>query len=244
MNTESFFDGLLAKHYDDLYGSRDVRSEIKLVLERSRTWLSGGRISALDVGCGTGHHLVALKEQRVSCVGMDIAPALVELARERLPDCRIEVADLRTFALGQQFDLILGLFGVFDYLWRIEDVRAALRSIAMHLRRGGIFYFTVSRAATMNPQPQERTVELEDGGKLYRKTTVTDYDPDGITVKLRYEFERRAAAGGITGNHYEIHIMRAWTKTELILFLGEAGLRIENSWPDGATLHVMARRTG
>ena len=37
----------------------------------------------LDVGCGPGRHTLALLEQGVSCVGIDVLPAAVSLARER-----------------------------------------------------------------------------------------------------------------------------------------------------------------
>lgn len=243
MNDTAFFDGLLAEGYDALYGSRDVAGEIRVALERGRTWLGGSKLSVLDVGCGTGHHLTALFEQRQDAVGMDISPALVEIARKRLPDCRIEVADLRTFALGEQFDMVIGLFGVFDYLWQVESIRAALRSVAMHTRRGGILYLSVSRAAAMNPQAQKRAVALDDGRCLERTTTPSDYDADGISVKLRYDFEL-FDGHELVATHYEQHIMRAWTKTELRLFLDEAGFRLEDTWPDGAAMYVMARRVG
>jgi len=243
MNDTAFFDGLLAESYDALYGGRDVDAEIKLVLERTRSWLGGSKLSVLDVGCGTGLHMQALLKQRQDVVGMDISPALVAIAQRNLPDERIEVGDLRTFALGQQFDLVLALFGVFDYLWQIEGIRASLRSVAMHTRRGGILYLVVSRASTMAPEEQDRRITLDDGRVLQRWTTPSAYDPDGISVKLRYDFKLTELDGSFT-EHYELHIMRAWTKTELQLLLDEAGFRIENTWVDGPTMHVMARRTG
>lgn len=38
---------------------------------------------ALDVGCGPGRHLVALAERRVFCLGIDISPVFLELARRQ-----------------------------------------------------------------------------------------------------------------------------------------------------------------
>jgi SAM-dependent methyltransferase len=241
---DPFFDGLLAEGYDALYANRDVDGEIRLVLERAGGWLGSRRqLQVLDVGCGTGQHLRALIKHHANVVGIDVSAALVEIARKTVPDVRLEVADIRTFGLGQRFDLVLALFGVFDYLWRIEDVRAGLRSVAMHLRRDGMLYMVVSRAAAMDPKPQTAEVTLSDGSKLLRCTTPTPYDADDSTVKLTYDF-LRTGVDGAEIHHQETHVMRAWTKTELQLFLGEAGFRIEHTWSQGAALHVLARRVG
>jgi SAM-dependent methyltransferase len=238
----AFFSGVLASGYDALYRGRDVDAEVKLVLERAGGWLGRDKLNVLDLGCGTGQHIEALARRGHRAVGVDVSPALVVLARERNPDARIEVADLQTFALGERFDLAVALFGVFDYLWSLEQVRAGLRSTALHLRRDGVLYMVVSRAGAMTPDWRFVEVELDDGTRLLRWTKPSDYDADSGIVKLTYEF-LLLDDDRVVARHQETHVMRGWTTTELRLFLGEAGFRVEAVTAQGATFHALARRT-
>src|SRR5688572_31538984 len=48
----------------------------------------------LDAGCGAGGALLVAREMGADVAGLDAAPALVAIARERLPGARIEVGEL------------------------------------------------------------------------------------------------------------------------------------------------------
>jgi SAM-dependent methyltransferase len=75
----------------------------------------------LDVGCGTGEHVLMAAEAGSDAVGIDIAPTAIRLAQakaeERGSPARFVVGDaLELGSLGEQFDTVLdcGLFHVFD----------------------------------------------------------------------------------------------------------------------------------
>jgi SAM-dependent methyltransferase len=66
----------------------------------------GGAI--LDLGCGSGEPIGRyFIEQGCEVVGVDAAPALVEICRGRFPDQEWVVADMRTLSLGRRFAGIL-----------------------------------------------------------------------------------------------------------------------------------------
>jgi 2-polyprenyl-3-methyl-5-hydroxy-6-metoxy-1,4-benzoquinol methylase len=94
--------------------------------------------SVLELGTGTGWMALLLAEAGLEVVGVDIAPANVELARAQSTrwggDASFEVADLEELSLPRRFDAVL----VFDALHHLERPEEAVRRAAAHLNPGGI----------------------------------------------------------------------------------------------------------
>src|SRR5436309_16099581 len=64
--------------------------------------------SLLDVACGTGWHLELLSN-RYEVEGVDLSPAMLELARARVSASALHSGDMRAFDLGSQFDAVICL---------------------------------------------------------------------------------------------------------------------------------------
>jgi 2-polyprenyl-6-hydroxyphenyl methylase/3-demethylubiquinone-9 3-methyltransferase len=104
----------------------------------------------LDLGCGTGHHLLALAPEVARGIGVDVSPGMIELARARLrgSPSRANVAfdvdnaeELKGIA-DQSVDLAVCI-GTFEH---ILDKQAALASIYRVLKAGGRFFCLAPRA--------------------------------------------------------------------------------------------------
>ena len=71
-----------------------------------RTRIGPGR-SVLDLGCGAGVFCRLAADAGASVTGIDAAPALVEIARERVPDGRFDVGDIQTLPYeDRSFDVV------------------------------------------------------------------------------------------------------------------------------------------
>lgn len=73
--------------------------------------------SVLDVGCGVGHlyDFLTSRDLRIDYTGYDIAPAVVEAARRRLPHVEIQMLDIVATDVDRaQFDFVVasGLFSL------------------------------------------------------------------------------------------------------------------------------------
>ena len=86
---------------------------------------------ALDIGCGSGRYSIELARRGAEVVGLDFAPAMVELARELAEEagvaerCHFEQCDFLSWSAPHHFDICLGM-GFFDY---IKDPGAFLERI-------------------------------------------------------------------------------------------------------------------
>lgn len=107
----------------------------------------------LELACGTGRLTLPLAAAGLAgdpafrIVGLDYSPEMVARAREKLAAADPTVAeavtyvqgDMRGFALGQAFDLIVCGFNAFAYLHAVDDQFACLAAVREHLAPGGRF---------------------------------------------------------------------------------------------------------
>jgi ubiquinone/menaquinone biosynthesis C-methylase UbiE len=138
----SFFDQCASTGSPEQHGHAQRLLEYRVALVRS---LARPRPTdvVLDLGCGNGHHLLALGPEVARGIGIDISPGMIELARARLrsPPWRanltFEVDDAEELKgiAGQSIDLAICI-GAFEHML---DKRAVLASIYRVLKFGGRF---------------------------------------------------------------------------------------------------------
>jgi SAM-dependent methyltransferase len=128
-----------AAFYDTIYAARgkDYRAEAEFAAATIRAFVPGAT-TLLDVGCGTGAHLAEFERLGFTVAGIDADPKMVALARSRLPDARIDFADMTTFDLGARFDAVVSLFGSTGYARTPRHLDETLVRIAAHLAPGGV----------------------------------------------------------------------------------------------------------
>ncbi|GIJ53625.1 class I SAM-dependent methyltransferase [Virgisporangium aurantiacum] len=92
---------------------------------------AGSRL--LDVGCGGGAACGAAAERGAIPVGVDLAPAMVELARERYPELDFLVGSASDLPVTGPFDAVIGNFLVHH----LAEPEAAVGRFAEVLAPGG-----------------------------------------------------------------------------------------------------------
>lgn len=126
-----------AQFYDAIYSFKDYRKEAgkvrRIILRHARRDVE----NLLDVACGTGLHLQQL-QRHFRVEGLDADPAMLRVARKRLPDVRFHRADMRHFRLGKKYDAVVCLFSSIGYARHVEGLRSALKAMARHTRPGGV----------------------------------------------------------------------------------------------------------
>lgn len=86
----------------------------------------------LEVGCGEGYVLKALRDHGVTCPlsGIDFSPEAIEMAKQRVPDASLSVDDALALAdRGQKYDLVL-MIEVLEHIEQPERMLPILERIA------------------------------------------------------------------------------------------------------------------
>jgi SAM-dependent methyltransferase len=82
----------------------------------------------LEVGCGSGVFLRAAADQGARPTGLDAAPALIELARARVPEADLYVGDMQFLPFkDDRFDVVAGFNSFFFAADMVEALREAGR---------------------------------------------------------------------------------------------------------------------
>jgi SAM-dependent methyltransferase len=134
-----WFEEWFGEDYLQLYPHRDdAEAERVVALIAEATGMRAGW-RVLDVGCGAGRHARAFRLRGTRCVGLDLSPTLLRVAR-RVTDAPLLRGDMRRLPIRpRSMDLAVSLFTSFGYFDRDEEHERALREMVGTLRPGGWF---------------------------------------------------------------------------------------------------------
>jgi SAM-dependent methyltransferase len=159
----------------------------------------GDAKSVLDLGCGTGALTAMLADGR-AVTGADPAPAMLDVARKRCGDDRVEwvEGDARSLRLGKSFDLVILTGHAFQVFLTADDQRAVLDTIAAHLASDGRFIFDSRNPLAREwqewgPDDSRRTVAHPTFGAV---EAWNDAVQDAVTGIVTYDTFYRVPAGG------------------------------------------------
>lgn len=196
----------------------------------------------LELGCGTGRILLPLAREGQAVVGLDSSEQMLARCRAKLrdetPDVRDRVVlyhgDVRSFALGRTYPLIIAPFRVMQQLVTIEDQIKIVDCVARHLMPGGRFIFDVfnpnfSALVRTDGVEREDTPEqsLPDGRSFRRTARVSRVRwVDQVSdIELIYYVSR--IPGGAPERYVHAFEMRWYLFAELQHLLARCGFRVQ-----------------
>jgi SAM-dependent methyltransferase len=208
---------VIGQFYDDLWSAspREWTAARRQLLEPV---LSEAR-QVCELGCGTGVTATEFARRGLKVFARDFSREMCRITREKAQaeglDVQVSQADMRTFRLPVQVDLVTSEWGVINHLPRRADLAQTFRAVARALRPGGHFYFDLHQR------------------KLYEDHWSQVLVGDGVTADQGRDFFAAQRSG------YDRGSGKGWT--EVTLFLRHAGHlwerrreRIEEiHWPHG-----------
>lgn len=204
----------------------------------------------LEIACGTGRIMIPIAESGVSIVGLDRAPAMLEVARRKiaaLPDetrrrMQIVEGDMRTFSLERRFPLAIIPYRAFLHLMTADDQRRALTRIREHLTDGGRLVFNVFDpsieliAAYMRP-PRGTLNHLgsfthPETGRRVMVSDTRRYDPLEQTLEEHRFFEEVDEEGRVLSKTTTPLYLRYVYRFEMQHLLERCGYEVEALYGD------------
>jgi len=234
-------DALFYDHY-----STGVPGDVGFYVEEARK--SGSPV--LELGCGTGRILIPVAEAGLEIVGLDRAPSMLAMAREkvaRLPtDTRRRIqlvqGDMREFDLDRKFTLAMIPYRAFLHMLTVEDQRRALRCVWDHLVDGG-------RLVLNNFDPRLETIVAHRGSlgsalkldsefvhpETGHRVLVWDtrqYEPEEQLVRQYFVFEELNEEGHVVAKRFNPLVLRYLFRYEMQHLLELCGFEVEALYGD------------
>ena len=184
--------------------------------------------AVLDVGCGSGRHLDALRGHFSHVAGVELSAGMVAEAARLYPDIKVEQADMRSFALEQTFDAVISLSGSIGYMTTVEDLGLVLGNMAAHLADGGVVvvegYFTPEE---WQPGRLGTHVASEPGIGVGRLMATSGGTSGGATSGVgQLDMSYLILAGGRVEHVDETHLLGLFTEEQYEAAFAAAGLQL------------------
>ena len=137
MNTEA-----IRQHFDHIAPQRDHWKRKNWYyyhdMENYCSFVVPKGAKVLEIGCGTGDLLAAVKPSRG--LGIDISPEMIKHARQKYPNLDFQVDDAEDLQIQEKFDYVI-LSDVIGYLEDIQRAFEQLKKVTTPQTRVLITYY-------------------------------------------------------------------------------------------------------
>lgn len=174
-----------ARYYDAIYASRgkDYEKEAQILRDLISSRQSAQGETLLDVACGTGGHMMYLKDA-FEVQGVDLDGAMLQIAHEKLPGIPLHEADMASFSLPMEFDIVVNLFSSIGYAGTPERLAMAVANMANHTKPEGLVIvepwiypedFTPGKAHAVFVDQPDLKISRMDVSKVDGRLSILDF---------------------------------------------------------------------
>jgi SAM-dependent methyltransferase len=212
----------LAYIHDAGYGG-PARNAAPVLLSRLR--LSNiGRGLVIDLGCGSGILSEVVTAAGFDVLGIDLSPAMVELARQRVPGGEFRVGSL----LSAELPACVAVAAVgecvnylFDRGITEQRLRRLFRRVHDALCPGGVFVFDAAGPGRVPGSGTFRTYREEDGWAVL---VAAEEDRERLLLTRRITSFRKV--GDLYRRDHEVHRLRLLPRALIVGLLRKVGFRV------------------
>lgn len=192
----------------------------------------------LELACGTGRALLPLARDGYRVVGVDLSPAMLEVAQRRIAQEGLEERvtlleqDMRSLKLDGRFTLAFVALNSFGHLLSTDDQLAALSGVHQHLQPGGLLVldlFNPDLGQLLGAHDQitlDRTWTEPDTGRRVMKMRSQNVDLAEQTIHVTLLLDEVDEQGQVQRTIFPF-AMRYIFRPELELLLRHAGFALE-----------------
>jgi SAM-dependent methyltransferase len=210
----------LAYIHDTGFGGFARSSAPNLLNLFHQNGITDGRV--VDLGCGTGIWARELTDAGYQVIGMDLSPAMIELARQRVPEAEFHVGAFLQFPMPA-CRAVTALGEVFNYLFdpnnSLRTLRRVCKGVFDALTPKGLLVFDVAEPGRCKGLTQ-RFKEGEDWACL------VEYHQDVAKQQLTRRIVSFRKVGDAYRRHEETHTQQLYPGTKIAEMLRQIGFRV------------------
>jgi ubiquinone/menaquinone biosynthesis C-methylase UbiE len=234
---------MAANYYDKIYRSEITAEMTKEDIKIVRKYIKKGRI--LDVGCGTGRHMVLLLKAGYEVVGVDTSSGMLKVLKNKLKENKLKAVvlnqNIKKFLSRKKFDGIILFWNTLNEIAisEKEAEKVAHRFCNLLNEKGSVILdFSVSV-----PKGGISEYSVKDKNRLYKILFQNSYDKKtriskDIEILEVFENGKRIKYGKAYYTH------KWWTKKELGKIVTNAGfssIKFSNKG-DGKMILMLAKK--
>ncbi len=219
----------LSEYYDVLYSDKNYEKECDFLEDLFEEFSERKVKRILDLGCGTGEHLLSLINRGYKVVGIDGSPKMIEQARSKTKNLnftpQLYCQSIESMDIGVKFDAAVCMFSVLNYITTNEGLERALNRIAKHLKPNALFIGDIwygPAVINLKPEVRKKEVETEDGTLI--RFAVPELKENKHLVEVNYDFILIEES---LKRFSETHKVRYLYPKEIEKYLEEAGFKIK-----------------
>jgi SAM-dependent methyltransferase len=206
-------------------GHRDYNARLADFLPGLLARMNIAPRTVLDVACGVGDLALGLAARGYQVTGVDLAHAMIEIARQRAAErgaaVTFDIADMRKLPYAGQFDLALCFGDSLNYMLTPADLRKALASIRRVLVPGGWVIFDLLTAQAVATYYADQGYILQNSDEVF-EAHENDYEERSQIGTLTVTaFVRRP--DGAYDRIRETHYQRGYPPEKVHRWTVEAG---------------------
>ena len=240
--------GSYSQYYDLIYNDKNYEEEVVYIDQLIKKHSEKANI-ILDLGCGTGKHLIEFSKLGYSGIGIDQSKSMIECANENIlsrpsetkRNLSFQTANILCFNLNKTFDVITCLFHVINYQKTEEELCLAIKNVSKHLKKDGIFIFDFWYGPSVLRNGFEtRVKEIEN--KTFKITRIAKPSIDTINgiVTVHYKLYTKNKFSNKLYELEEFHNVKYLFLDKIQYYLNEFHLKIEHvsTWMSEQNIHA------
>ena len=176
MIEELFIDYTKYSDFYDIFNKyRNYHREIRFILN-----IAKNKKYVLDLGCGTGTHLNALKNLGYKVTGIDTSENMILLTKEKV-NCNVYNMNILDYKLDDKYDAIIAMHSVFNHLKSYDEFKMALENSLNHLNKNGVMIIDLD-----NRRSNDDVIDTVDSNKRHLECFYSDkYNMQIRTITFR-----------------------------------------------------------
>lgn len=215
--------------YDLIYSSKDYEGQARKLKEIIQARCESGGNSLLEAACGTGTYMKCFQDE-YEVDGFDLSSGQVAAAQARLPEARIEVADMVDFDMSRTYDVVACLFSSIGYLVTKDRLDQAIQRMEQHTKSGGLVIVEPWLSAEIFKEGHVSHESAAADGTTISRIGISTREGMVTTTSLHHMV---GTAQGV--DHFvELNTLAMYTDEDFTDAFTKAGLSIEID-PEGLT---------